>query len=217
MLELLFAVVPVAIILVASEVLWRKKIVVGERARKFIHILAGVWIAFWPYYIGFNTITALSISMLIVLVFSRFTHVFHAIYAVKRRTYGDLFYPLGILICSLLTNEAWIFTTAILFVALADGSAAVAGRLWGVKNQYFTFGWSVLRKSIAGTTAYIVLAYVSLFVGWILGGDLFMRDALLFSFAFVPLTATFIESATPYGMDNLITPVFVTLALESLL
>ena len=216
-LKLIFALGPVGFVLVASEILWRTKIVKGERARKFIHILAGTWMAFWPFYLSFNEIILLSVLALALLVYSRATSLFHAIYAVKRRTYGELFYPLALIGCALLGQEAWVFTVSILLLALADGGAAVVGRFWGVTNQYLVFGKRALRKSWAGTTAYLVLAYAIMIIGWLIGGNDVMGDNLLLVFILLPLGATLFENVSPYGLDNLVTPIYATLLLNSIL
>jgi dolichol kinase len=216
-LFVLLAVLPIGFILLLSEYLWRKKMVKGERARKFIHILAGVWIAFWPFYIPFDGIFILGCMALVFLLYSRFSHVFGAIYAVKRRTYGEIFYAIAIIFSSYYGEEPWVFTISILLLALADGGAAVIGRLWGVNNEYLVFGKKCLRKSVAGTVTYLILAYVSIFIGWILGGSFVMNDNTAIVFFVLPLSATFLENIAPYGLDNLLTPLFATILLNSLL
>lgn len=216
-LKLTFALAPIVIILLTSEYLWRKKIVKGERARKYIHILAGIWMAFWPFYIPFDGIFILGCMALVFLLYSRFAHVFGAIYAVKRRTYGEIFYAVAIIICSYYGQEPWIFTTSILLLALADGGAAVVGRLWGINNQYFVFGRNSLRKSVIGTLAFIVFAYVSIFVGWLVGGNYVLNEYLFVALVVLPMGVTILENVSPYGIDNLVTPVLATLLLNSLI
>jgi dolichol kinase len=217
MLKIAVALIPVALILLFSEFLWRKKIVKGERARKFIHILAGIWMAFWPFYIPFDGIFILGCMALVFLIYSRFAHVFGAIYAVKRRTYGEIFYAITIIICSYFGQEAWVFTTSILLLALADGGAAVVGRLWGIGNQYLVFGRVSLKKSVAGTLAFIVLAYISILIGWLVGGSFVLNENLLIAFVVLPVSVTILENISPYGIDNLVTPVLATILLNSLL
>lgn len=215
--KLFLAVVPVAVILVVSEYLWLKKILKGERARKFIHILAGVWMAFWPFYLPFDGIFVLSCMAVTVLIYSRITRLFSAIYAVKRTTYGEIFFALALLICAYLGQENWIFTISILLLAVADGGAAVVGRLWGNSNSYMLFGTENLRKSVAGTVAFLVLAYISVGVGYVVGGEEVLSNNLLIAFLVLPISATIIENIMPYGLDNLFTPLFATLLLNSLL
>lgn len=215
--KLLFALLPIALVLLSSEILWRKEIIQGERARKFIHILAGVWMAFWPFYIPFDGIFVLGCMALTLVIYSRNTKVFHAIYAVKRKTYGDILYALAIILCSYWGVENWVFTVSILTLALADGGAAVAGKLWGSSNIYRVFGNKQLTKSIAGTASFIVLSIVCVLVGYVLGGNAVMQDYILLSFVFVPIVSAAVENIMPYGFDNLAIPVFITLIFNSIM
>lgn len=217
MLNILFAVIPIAAILFLSEYLWRKKIIKGERARKFIHILAGIWMAFWPFYLPFDGIFILGCVALTFLLYSRYTQLFGAIYAVKRRTYGELFYALTLIICSYYGQEPWIFTVSLLLLALADGGAAVVGRNFGRKNEYKVFGKNNLKKSVAGTVAFIILAYITLGIGALVGGDEIISSNITVTLLILPIVVTILENTSPYGSDNLITPVFATILLNSLL
>ena len=216
-LNLALALVPVGIILFFSEFLWQKKIIIGERARKFIHILAGTWMAFWPLYLQFDGILILGCIALTLLIYSRITKLFHAIYSVNRKTYGDIFFAVGIVVCAYLGQESWIFITSILLLALADGGAAVIGRYYGLKNQYLVFGNKNLRKSVAGTIAFLVFSYISITIGWILGGGDIISSNMAVVLIVLPLVSATLENTMPYGLDNLTTPLFATILLNSLL
>lgn len=215
--KLLVALAPVGVILILSEFLWQKKIIKGERARKFIHILAGIWIAFWPFYVPFDGIFVLSSVALVLLIYSRITKLFHAIYGVERKTYGDLFYGLALVLCAYFGRADWIFTVSILLLAIADGGAAVVGRYWGRKNEYLIFGSKNLRKSIAGTAAFFVFSLVCIFIGFLVGGEDILQQSIVISFILLPFGSTMLENTMPYGLDNLVTPLFATLLLNSLL
>jgi dolichol kinase len=217
MFKILFALVPVGIILLLSEYLWRKKILKGERARKFTHILAGIWMAFWPFYIPFDGIFILGCIALTFLLYSRHIHVFKSIYTVKRRTYGEIFYALAIVFCSYFGQEPWIFTVSILLLALADGGAAVVGKNWGANNQYLIFGNKNLTKSVAGTLGFLVFAYVSVVIGWLIGGNEIMSNHIFTAFFILPISTTLLENISPFGLDNLITPALATILLNSLI
>jgi dolichol kinase len=217
MLKLALALVPIGCVLLLSELLWRKKVVKGERARKFIHILAGVWIAFWPLYLPFDGIFILGCVALTLLLYSRYTHLFHAIYAVKRRTIGDILFAVAIVLSAYFAQADWIFTVSILFMALADGGAALVGRYWGKGNRYYVFGSKNLEKSVAGTVAFLVLAYVSIGIGWMLGGDSVMQDNVVVVFLLMPFIAAVMENTMPYGFDNLFSPLVATILLNSLI
>lgn len=217
MMHLLLAVLPVGVVLLLSEYLWRKKVLKGELARKFIHILAGAYIAFWPLYLPLDGIFILGCAALVFLIYSRFLPIFHAVYAVKRRTYGEIFFALAIVLCALLATEDWIFTTAILFLSIADGGAAVSGKIWGKSTTYRVWHKSNLQKSIVGTATYFMLSFVCIGIGWAVGGSETMATYPFIIFAFIPLSTTILENVSPYGLDNLLTPLYVTLILTSLL
>jgi len=216
-LNLTLALIPVGVILILSEVLWQKKIIIGERARKFIHILAGTWMAFWPLYLPFDGIFVLGCIALTLLIYSRITNLFHAIYSVNRKTYGDIFFAVGIVACAYLGLEPWIFTVSILLLALADGGAAIIGRYYGLNNQYHVFGNKNLRKSLAGTIAFLVFSYLSIATGWIMGGEEIISNNIISVLIILPLVSAILENTMPYGLDNLTTPLFATLLLNSLL
>jgi dolichol kinase len=217
MFKILLAVLPIGIVLLLSEYLWRKKLIKGERARKFIHILAGIWMAFWPFYLPFDGIFILGCVALTFLLYSRYTQLFGAIYAVKRRTYGELFYALTLIICSYYGQEPWIFTVSLLLLALADGGAAVIGKNLGTNNEYKVFGKNNLKKSMAGTIAFVFFAYITIFVGALVGGDEVIFSNIVMTLLVLPIVATILENISPYGSDNLFTPVFATVLLNSLL
>lgn len=215
--NLVLALAPVGIVLILSEYLWRKKIIKGEKARKFIHILAGCWMAFWPLYLPFDGIFVLGCVALTLLIYSRITRLFHAIYAVDRKTYGDLLFAVAIIVTAYFAKADWVFTVSILFLALADGGAALFGKSWGINNQYFVFGRNALKKSVIGTISFIVLAYISIAAGWLMGGSEFMKDSIIIAFILLPILATLFENIMPYGFDNLVTPLVATYLLNSLI
>lgn len=217
MIQVAIALLPIGMILLSSEMLWRKKVIKDEIARKFIHILAGCWMAFWPYYLPFDGIFILGCVALTLILYSRFTRLFHAIYAVKRRTYGDIFFAMAIVICAYLSQADWVFTVSILLLALADGTAAIVGQLWGKGNTYFVFGFKALRKSWSGTSAFILCTYLAIGLGWMLGGQDHMRDELTTVLVLLPLVATAAENTMPAGMDNLVTPLLTVVILNNLI
>lgn len=217
MQNIIIALAPIGVVLVLSEFLWRKKVLKGEKARKFIHILAGCWIAFWPLYLPFDGIFVLGCIALTLLIYSRITRLFHAIYAVKRKTYGDILFAVGIIIAAYFAKADWIFTVSILFLALADGGAALVGKHWGKSNEYMVFGKKALTKSIAGTVAFFVLAYVSLLIGALLGGAEYLQQNVMLSLVILPVLATIFENTMPYGFDNLFSPLVATILLNSLI
>ncbi len=206
MINTLFATLVIAVILVASEVLWRKKKLRGELARKFVHIIAGTYIAFLPFWIGYGWMSLLALGFIAANLVNRYTHLFHAIHAITRLSWGDLFFGVGILLVSLLSPNKWLFAGAILQVAIADGFAAVVGLRYS-KKLYKILGHT---KSIIGTSTYFLLSFLIVVVT-VRMGHLYVSSAV---YIFVPLLMTALENVSGYGTDNAILPLSFLLAIN---
>lgn len=214
MILVLLALSEIGLILIASEVLWRKRVLRGEYGRKVVHMAAGLSVAFWPFIMSFTAIQIIALAAGLTIVASRKFKIFHAIHDVPRLTYGEILYPLSILILASIAQANWIFTVSVLFIALADGMAAIVGKKWASKKYTFKVGRS--KKSALGTTAYILFAYVSLAVGLLIGGKEVMTESPLIIFALLPLTGAFLEVVSPLGLDNITAPLLVMLVLNKL-
>ena len=214
MLSALFAIFVVGILLIVSEYLWRQKILKGEYGRKLLHLSLGLFIASWPYFLEVEAIKIISIAAFVTLLISRKFKIFHAIYDVSRLTYGDLFYPLSIFLIALFAKADWIFAVSVLFVALADGMAAFVGKKWGTKK--YTYYVVKSKKTVIGTLAYIVFAYVSLFIGLLIGGSHVLTSNPFIVFVWLPVASSILEAVSPYGTDNITAPLLVLAVLNLL-
>ena len=202
MIDLILAIGPIFILLVVSEFLWRTKKLRGEAARKFLHILIGSYVAFWPFFMAMWTIQLISLALLVVVYISHRYHIFHAINGVKRHTWGDVLYALGIGLTATVTKNPWIFTIAILHMSLADGLAGLVGSQWGKRNSYKVLGFS---RSLIGTGTFIVVSYAIL-VATIPHQPLGMSVALM---AALPFMAAAVENLGILGIDNVLVPLLV--------
>lgn len=210
MLHALIAVIIIGIILFVSEYLWHKTHLKGEFARKFVHIIAGSFIAFFPLWLSYGWIMVLAVGFIAANLVNRYSTVFHAIHAIKRKTWGDILLGLGIFICAAIRPEPWLFVTAILYVSLADGLAAVVGKRFG-KRHYKIFDHV---KTPIGSLAFFLTSIVIILGIGVAAGELshFSVPALLI---FLPLTATLLENVSGYGTDNITLPIAVILISEA--
>lgn len=210
----LFALSVVGFILLVSEFLWRKKIIAGEYGRKLVHMSMGMFVASWPYFMNMRLIQLIACAAIVTLILSRKFKIFHAIHDVSRITYGEILYPLSILIIALLAHADWIFAMAVLFVAIPDGMAALVGRKWGKKHTKMKM-WNH-DKTIIGTCTYIVFAYLVIGAGLVIGGSDTILANSVRCIVLLPLVAAFFEAASPYGLDNVTVPLLVVLSLNAL-
>ncbi|NBU33048.1 hypothetical protein EBZ38_02555 [bacterium] len=207
------ALIIVGILLLVSEVLWRKKIISGEFGRKYVHMSIGIFIATWPFFMLLEIIQLIGCAAIVVLFLSRKFNIFHAIHDVKRTTYGDILYPLSIVLISLLAQTDWIFSLAVLFLAVPDGMAAIAGKKLGNKHGNINV-WNS-KKTIVGTCTYVLFAYIVIGVGLLIGG----KNTLVSNAGIVvllPLVTAILEVISPYGLDNFTVPLVVVLTLNAL-
>ncbi len=210
MLILLLTVFVIFVIVVLAEVLWRAKILEGEYSRKLIHILVGTFAATWGFFLNDQQILMLVAAMFAVVLVSRFAGLFASIHSVKRKTWGELFFPLGIAATALLTNSPWIFLAALLHVSLADGLAALIGRKYVKKNGYRVFGQ---QKTTVGTLTFLNASIFIILTVMVFEPGL--PVSLVFALL-VPVIATIAENVAIYGSDDLLIPIVVCALLASL-
>jgi phytol kinase len=144
---------------------------------------------------------------LVVVLLSQRYNIFKAINDVKRKTWGDVLYALGIGLTATLTRDPWIFAVAILFMSLSDGMAGLVGVHYGKKSQYTVFG---NKKSIAGTLAFILCSFAIL-IGIQTVHTLEISPLM---FVILPFMAAALENLGSLGSDNILIPVLVVLALS---
>lgn len=194
-------------VLLFAEWLSRAKHFHSELTRKFVHIVVGTMVAFWPFVLSWGKIQLLSAAFLIVILLSTKFNIFRSIHAVKREAYGEIAFALAIGFLAFICTSKWIFAASMLALSLADGMAAVIGTIYGRKNGYKVFG---RQKSIIGTTTFFVIAFLIVSVYGIFSGG-HSSLAMLF---FLPLLATAAENLSG-GFDNIVIPVLFAIFLSS--
>ncbi|MDB5171077.1 MAG: phosphatidate cytidylyltransferase [Candidatus Saccharibacteria bacterium] len=193
----------VLILLVASELWWRRRDVHGEFSRKFVHITVGSFVAFWPYFLTPRQIMLLSLAFLVGVAVSKYLNIFQAIHSVQRPTLGEFWFALVVGLLALITDtHPHIYTTALLVMALADGLAAVVGIHFGNGYRYVVFG---SPKSILGTATFFATTCLIL-TGYVLATPGALALSLIFPIAAV---ATILENVAVRGLDNLLVPLFM--------
>lgn len=198
--------IAVGLILLAAEYLARKTNMHGELTRKFVHMMVGTFVAFWPFFLSWRQIEILSFAFFIVILLSiRFT-IFTAIHTVPRKAVGEISFAMVIGFLALISSSKYIFMAAMLSLSIGDAMAAIVGLLKGDNNQYKVFG---KIKSIAGTSAFFVCAVL------IMGLYVLMSNsnASFITLLVVPLLATVTENVAINGTDNLAMPLLIALLL----
>jgi phytol kinase len=198
-----FSVLAILAILVVGEAGWRLGWLKGEFGRKFVHILVGSFVAFWPFFMTWADIRLLSLAFLVVVIISEKLNVFKVVHSIQRPTFGEIYFALVVGLLTFVTRDKGIYAAALLQMSLADGFAAVIGTRYGKGNEYHIAGHV---KSVVGTLTFIVTSG-AIFVGY-----------AAFSTAGLPTArevvtgvagAVLLENFGLFGLDNLLAPLFV--------
>src|SRR5204863_6584380 len=129
----------------------------------------------------------------------------------KRQTYGELLYPLGIGLTALISQDKYIFMAAVLHLALADGLAAIVGIRYGGNTQYRIFGQT---KTLIGTATFMFVSML-IIIGLLLWTPYGLMPAQTIMLVSLPLLAAAAENVGVQGLDNVLVPVLVTIALTT--
>ena len=198
--------------LLLNEYLWKKKILKGEGSRKFMHILIGSYGAFWPFVMSWEQIRLIAFLAVGFIIFIRMSGIFHSVYSIRRKSWGDLIGPATIGILALIEPTRLVFAAAVLHIALADGLAAVIGTRYGKKNTYRVL-WN--KKSVVGTMTFVIMSF-NILVWLFVRGEVGFTPITLPALFIIPFTAAYIENVSPWGSDNLFVPLSVIALLGSL-
>lgn len=179
----------------------------NEVGRKFVHIIVGSFVAFWPLLLDWNQIVLLSLAFIAVVVVSKHVRFFRAIHSVQRPTWGEVYFAAVVGILAFATHDGWIYMAALLHMSLADGLAAVIGLRYGKRTRYSVFGHV---KSVVGTGVFLAVSFAVL-AGYMYGSD---TELSWFALAITAFGATFLENISARGLDNLTVPLWVALVLS---
>jgi phytol kinase len=202
-MALMFTVLVIFLLLVLSELWWRKRKPHDEFSRKFIHIVVGSIAAFWPFYLQWQWILLLSAAFVVGVVASKSLGIFKSIHAVERPTMGEIFFALSVgVLAPVSHHNPWIYAVALLHMSLADGLAAVVGVTWGKDTRYKVFGHN---KSFIGTMTFFVVS-VGLLTAYT---SITLQPIQLSLILGLAGLATVIENIAGYGLDNLLIPLLI--------
>lgn len=212
MLSLIFALGVVFVLLLLAEVLRRRKYIQGEVARKFVHITVGSFVATWMFFMPMYEIRLVCAAFLVVVLIDRKLRIFKSVHSVKRKTIGDIMFPLGIVLTTFVADSSWIFAVAILHLSLGDGFAAIFGQHFQPRFAYALLGQ---KKSFVGSGVFFAMSVI------LTAAFLYLAPVTVFASALpllivLPLATTLLESLSLFGIDNVTVPVFVAMVLSSL-
>lgn len=188
-------------LLLIAELLGRYNMLKGEYHRKFLHITAGSFIAFWPWLVSWRTIEIFGLAALAVMIFNRYAGFLNYRGRIGRATFGDMFLALAIFLAAIYSHDKIFFMLAILEVALADGLAAVAGFAYGKNWVYRIFKH---KKTVIGSMVFWLVSVCILAAGLLPAHNLITFQNYFLILILLPPVLTLLENVSLFGLDNLV-------------
>ena len=185
-----------SVLLAVVEVLKRKLVVSNDLSRRLAHVGAGVINIVAPLFVSHVAIIVVNILFAGLLLVSRNTKHFSSIQTTSRKTYGDVYFPLGIIAAAviLLPNSVTAFQYGVAIMGISDALAGFIGERWG-RKKLMVFN---NPKTPLGAVVFYLTSLVITFV---------FAPQLLPIVFILPLVLTAVEFFLVFGLDNLILPV----------
>ena len=201
----LFIILP-SILLIAVEVFKRKSFISNDLSRRLAHVGAGAINIAAPLFISHVAIIIVNIVFAGLLLAGRNTGYFSSIQTTNRKTYGDVYFPLGIIAAAvvLLPDNMTAFQYGVAVMGFSDALAGFVGERWGRKPI------SIFNNPKTLTGAFIF--YISSLIITVA-----FAPQLLPVVFILPLVLTAVEFVLIYGLDNLVLPVVAGLLFLNLL
>ncbi len=163
--------------------------------RKIIHLTSAFIICLFPYFFNLRLIITICLVFSLIFLLARYYNFLYIINKVKRYSWGEVFYPLGIALSAIifLPDNVLAFQFGVLVLGVSDFLANIIGDLFGKHRVEFLKGAKSLEGSLAFTLSTLILF------------SLFGQSSswLILPFSFLLAVVEFILF---FGLDNLCLP-----------
>lgn len=189
--------------LLTVEIVKRKLSFSPSITRKVSHIGAALIAAVSPLFVDKNLIVITCLGFALAMFLSRRSSVFSSIHLVKRKTFGEVFLPLGEAFTAVifLPHAVLAFQYGVLVMGLSDAFAGFVGEKYG-RHQINIFN---NRKSLEGSVVFLLTTILL---------TLLFIPSLGVHLIWIPLILTLVELTLGYGMDNLVIPILAAFLLH---
>ena len=181
-----------------------------EWSRKLMHVGTGLlalslpWLFRSPWPVLVLCATGAT-GMVVIKHATRLKETFGCVVGdVARQSAGDITFPLGIAVVFLLSQgDCLLYSVPVLVLTFADAAAALVGTFYGLLRFETPGG----KKSVEGSLAFFVVAFLSIHIALCLCSDAGQEKAVLIAFL-LGFLLTIVEALAGWrGLDNLLIPV----------
>lgn len=184
-------------VLLIIEYVTRRNNYKKELTRRLAHFLSGLFGIVMGLTLDSWVFITFTLVFLVIISTSYVVKLLTSIHDVRRKTFGEILLPLGILTSYLISGPTTTFTVAVLILSISDPLAGIIGEL-----KLFN------KKRLAGSAFFFLSAFFILV--------LFFKAQQLMSLLAIALVVTIVEKYSTYGTDNLSIPLSVSLLLKVL-
>jgi phytol kinase len=186
-------------LLFVAELVARRWSFRPELGRKLAHVTCGIVAAALPSFLPFSAIALLASAFIPFMLVSRRLGLFPIVHSAERSTYGEIYFPIGILLAAVLVPHETEYAFGVLVLAVADAVASLVGRRYGRRS------YRPANKTYVGSAAFLVTT-VALGVGAThVMGRLSVTTILLV--CAIAAAVTIEEALAGGGIDNILLPV----------
>ena len=188
-----------------------KKRLSPEASRKIVHITMGCSALSFPYiFENRQSVVILGLASASSMLALRLhgglrKNIGSSLLSVKRKSFGEFYYILSIMIVFVLHRSVVEYLIPILVLTFADSVAALVGTNYG-KNNLATEHED--KKSSEGSVMFFITAFICVLVPLQLMTNVGRAEVLVISFL-IGLLAAMIEAVSKNGNDNLLLPLLV--------
>lgn len=208
--------VALTLLLVFTELVYRRLGVKGEITRKFAHFTATLSTVTFPYIFNDHWyVLTLAIIFFVLLYISRNGVQLKSIHDIERISIGSYLLPVSIYLTFFISfklGEKLFFILPMLILAICDPIAGILGlEVQKFNHKIKLFGWK-LNKSYLGSGSFFVSAFIISIIA--IYFNRMVLDLKTFWLALgIAVVATLAELFSWRGSDNLFIPMSVLLIL----
>ena len=194
-------------VMVIAKLLYRH--LTPEGSRKTVHIVMGCTALAFPYIFEHKlSVVYLGIAAIALLLFLRKNEFLRqgvgvALLGVERKTLGDIYFVISIVIVFVLHQTTFEYLIPIAVLTFADSIAALVGVRYGRYNM--AQHEEEETKSREGSIMFFIVAFICTLIPLQLMSEVGRTEVLVISFL-IGILAAMIEAVTRKGNDNLMLP-----------
>lgn len=195
-MEIAFLILISTVCIVGTEIITRKFRLPTAYTRRFIHIGTALVAGLAPLYATRDQLILVCVIFIIMLLVGRSYKLFSAIHTTDRKSFGDIYLPLGVILSALifLPHDTQAFQFGILIMGISDAVAGFIGEKFG-KHTIKVYN---NKKSMEGSFAFFICSFL-LTVAFFpfIGYEIFI----------IPIILMMTELGLVHGFDNLVLPI----------